>query len=796
MKQLQLLAFKDVVSVLEKENVVYTYWPEEWINLLRKPAKQWELKRKLEGLTERLFVIFSDILFIQNDAQALMGNRPWIVTKRPLHQEQFEYVCKAWLKVLDENNEIPMLVDNEMKWHNGSVKDVFEGDNHAHFKWVPAIVTDKICEEPLRLSVSPEIASDVTFYRIQSGRVFEAISEPIRKNNRQDYFSYVYRFEAITRGVENKPLLKVSFGIRRYYQKGTKLVNLIRNRQNVTVYVSIPNPFINEEKRTFAKLKIEQGKSGVKWAQNSFKLLDDLILGELPELNEVMKDPKSYIEGVDKQILCVYNESTFSIVGTKVQRGIGLPEKEELLNVFMDRFPNFEITSPGKEVKTSFNDHVLPLYAPSGIEELKLEICSHHMAEKVKEVLVKKELAVKTEDGNCFVLKTEPEVTLKIVVKSPEGIVQDLDYDQYREKAVARHIQTLVRNIDRCEQNTLSLIEIEAYENKKVDPKHAIREGLARTGRITQFIYPIEYDAAGEERIFKAILDLLADKGFRKRNWNKFHYKGIILSLSLMRIKRGRGTEFLPVLTKIQEGKLEYKLYSDNEWRSLDGSILNVYNHKHFLQYKENEKLKPFIVNELLHILNRTEEQVCFIAEANLRYGWIPELANPKMKLEEITQFDDMLATFPNLRVIRINQTSDVPQYFIHEKDSYINKKSGLYRDETGIYYSVGLRPSTMKGVANTAKKIDAPTKMIFQQRAVEIIVSGAEENERDELACMVDYLRRMVVTFEKHTQLPLPMHMVRSIKKYIAQDDVYIQQDDWEDDIILEEDGQLAVVF
>ena len=98
-------------------------------------------------------------------------------------------------------------------------------------------------------------------------------------------------------------------------------------------------------------MKIEQGKSGVIWEKNSFELLDDLILGEFPALNEVMKDPKSYIEGVDKQILCVYNESTFSIVGTKVQRGIGLPEKEELLNVFMNRFPNFEITSPGKEVK-------------------------------------------------------------------------------------------------------------------------------------------------------------------------------------------------------------------------------------------------------------------------------------------------------------------------------------------------------------------------------------------------------------------------------------------------------------
>ena len=45
MKQLQLLAFKDVVSVLEKENVFYTYWPEDWINLLRTPAEPWKLKR-------------------------------------------------------------------------------------------------------------------------------------------------------------------------------------------------------------------------------------------------------------------------------------------------------------------------------------------------------------------------------------------------------------------------------------------------------------------------------------------------------------------------------------------------------------------------------------------------------------------------------------------------------------------------------------------------------------------------------------------------------------------------------
>ena len=136
MKQLQLLAFKKVIPVLEKETVFYTYWPEQWINLLKLPRERWKLRRKLEGLTERLFIIFSDILFIQNDVQALEGKKPWIVTKQPLRQEQFEYVCKAWLGIIAENSDAAVEVTREIKWHSGAIKDVFEGDDNAKYKWV------------------------------------------------------------------------------------------------------------------------------------------------------------------------------------------------------------------------------------------------------------------------------------------------------------------------------------------------------------------------------------------------------------------------------------------------------------------------------------------------------------------------------------------------------------------------------------------------------------------------------------------------------------------------------------
>ncbi|HDX9578396.1 TPA: hypothetical protein ROX88_001927 [Bacillus pseudomycoides] len=53
-----------------------------------------------------------------------------------------------------------------------------------------------------------------------------------------------------------------------------------------------------------------------------------------------------------------------------------------------------------------------------------------------------------------------------------------------------------------------------------------------------------------------------------------------------------------------------------------------------------------------------------------------------------------------------------------------------------------------------------------------------------------------MVVTLEKHTQLPLPMHMVSSIKKYLGPEEVCVQQGGLEDDMIFEENGQLTAVF
>lgn len=73
------------------------------------------------------------------------------------------------------------------------------------------------CERPVQLENINE--EDIYFSPLRTQNICEAMSEPIKDEKTQDYFAYVFRFEYITRGGENIPLLNVSIGIRRFYQE-------------------------------------------------------------------------------------------------------------------------------------------------------------------------------------------------------------------------------------------------------------------------------------------------------------------------------------------------------------------------------------------------------------------------------------------------------------------------------------------------------------------------------------------------------------------------------------------------
>ncbi|KEK22801.1 pPIWI_RE module domain-containing protein [Bacillus gaemokensis] len=766
MKTLQLLAFKDVLDPLFYERLSYVHWPIEWSGLLLEHNRPYILKKKLENLNKQLYNMFSDILFIQHDPYILAEGEPWIISTCPLKAEHLDWICRSWYAVIHNWKPTEMPREFPLEWQSELVSHLpVLHDEKTLYKWVPALITHKFCMQSLNISIQNGYKGELSFYPLRSKHICEALSEPIKHEETQDYFSYVYRFEFITRGIENIPLLKVSVGIRRFYQHSDQdNLSILLKRRKGTVLVSIRNPMLNNDKEVFVKLTIESTQTGIRWTKKSRGFLGVLMLEEKLKLVTIIRNLQKYSEDKSVRVLIVYNESTFKVSGTKIERGIGLAEKEALLKEFQQRFPHLKMIPACQEVKIDDNNDLVPLHTPNGLKEITLELWSNHMLTKVEEVLLKNGIVLEKMADTFYRLNSTPQVVLRIIERRPERIKQDpyhMDYcHRYKERCVQHVIQELHTIADTEFEMILSLIEIEKCDGReKIDPKQVIREGFARTNRISQFIESLTGKDIEKDRILSAILDLLADRGFLKQNWNRINIPGTLVSLSIEKIHQN---QFLPIFSKINRKEILYKLHGNENWRTFDHTILSMDRNQSFLPQpsKRNDigiHFKQFVTDELIQIAQEAREkneQVYFIADASIRDYWIEELQNGQIDINGLPKIDAVLQSFPNLKGIRINTLSDVPNYILNQKDES-NNTSGLFVDQQGIYYSTDLQAS------NAA--------LLSQQRVLEIIILGAKREKRDDIARMIDYMCKTSMTLNRRTLMPYPMQMVKKIKNYIT---------------------------
>lgn len=130
-----------------------------------------------------------------------------------------------------------------------------------------------------------------------------------------------------------------------------------------------------------------------------------------------------------------------------------------------------------------------------------------------------------------------------------------------------------------------------------------------------------------------------------------------------------------------------------------------------------------------------------------------------------------------------------------------VNRNQGLFKDNSSdIYYSVGARPDTIQ-VKKASQKYNNPLKPIRHQRLVELIPLGTgDEKERDQLAKLAHNMRKLNIAYSFHTNLPYPLDIMKSLKKYITdftEDDTLNNDPDaFEEWVYVGEDEQLVFLF
>lgn len=529
------------------------------------------------------------------------------------------------------------------------------------------------------------------------------------------------------------------------------------------ILVSTPKFSSNNTKLRFVKLKVQQATNGIKWIKIFRNLKDDFRIGGEVELEHILQYPKDYMLGTNIRVLLPYNERIYKVQGTKIKPGIKVKEREYLFKGFQQKFSYFTLLPECKKVATNNENELFPLIAPKGLETITLEIWSEKISLEVEQALFESEIVLAQIGESLYVLNADSPVLLKIVRCNIEKVLQNPYKMQYCQKYKTNLVEDVMKAVYATagERNdaTLALIAMKNCDGReKIDPKQIVREGFARTNRISAFINLFIGQSVTRKTIINCILSLLEQKGFLKRSWNKINLPCTYVNLSIERISK---FDFLPIISQIKGKEISYKLYGNTEWQTIDCLLLNVNKHNTFLPQpsKRNDmgiQFKQFVFETLKGILQRAKEQneqVYFIIDAHLRKHWIKELQNKKIDIDTFPEIVPDMLKVPNLNIIRINTAFDTPKYGVIEHDD-VPDGTSLYTDQKGMYYSTG--------------EYSLNDSETLQQYILEILPLGVKSVERNYIAKMIHYMCcNSSMMLEKDVHMPYSMHMAKVVKGY-----------------------------
>ncbi|MFK4432162.1 hypothetical protein ABH962_003517 [Bacillus sp. RC54] len=534
------------------------------------------------------------------------------------------------------------------------------------------------------------------------------------------------------------------------------------------ILISTPEFASNNKKLRFVKLKVQQATNGIKWIKIFRNLKEDFHIGGEVELEHILQYPKDYMLGANIRVLLPYNERIYKVQGTKIKPGIKVKEREYLFKGFQQKFSYFTLLPECKKLATNNENELFPLIAPKGLETITLEIWSEKISMEVEQALFESEIVLAHIGESSYVLNADSPVLLKIVRYNIEKVLQNPYKMQYCQKYKTNLVEDVMKAVYATagERNdaTLALIAMKNCDGReKIDPKQIVREGFARTNRISAFINLFIGQSVSRKTIINCILSLLEQKGFLKRSWNKINLPCTYVNLSIERISK---FDFLPIISQIKGKEISYKLYGNTEWQTIDRLLLNINKHNAFLPQpsKRNDmgiQFKQFVSETLTGILQHAKEQneqVYFIIDANLRKHWIKELQNKKIDIDTFPEIVPDVLKVPNLNIIRINTSFDVPKYGEIECDDILDGTS-LYTDQKGMYYSTG--------------KYSINGSETLQRYILEILPLGVKPVERNYIAKMIHYMCcNSSMLLEKDVHMPYSMHMAKVVKGYMTDID------------------------
>lgn len=398
--------------------------------------------------------------------------------------------------------------------------------------------------------------------------------------------------------------------------------------------------------------------------------------------------------------------------------------------------------------------------------------------------MLNKDVVEVAQNGASSVSKIiECQQSADLLTELPPSASDNNESQYSAERSRARLIE---RTLQKTDANAGVLVEMHNYKeiSKSVtqarrDPKRAVRWGLAKTGRVSQFTQP-EADSPDnyEQRVRNSVRDLLRQMDF---HFNPLYtgYKKTALpdtmhilgfwQIRLNPRQRGEHKVTLPLAIYAPPGehKLNVCIPGDNgpTWCSYRKALLTVPDFSG--EYTTKNGIRNFFAGSV-KTLDLSEPTLVLLSEHNLRDIW-PELTDNHLSGQSMALSNIFSIDNENLRIARLRFSGGGQVPLVCPTHTF-GKFTGLYRspEHKRVFYSIQKRPITAARPSGLRQR-DAWRRLSWNPSTVEIVMIRLQSNDvPEEWAWVVHRLREESSHTDCATLLPEPLHSASKVAEYI----------------------------
>lgn len=798
-------------NVIDKELFVYS-WPDKLIDYMLKSPKDKQLRHAVRNLSEIITLAIDDVVYTRNNIrrnQECLEDKFWVFSLSEINIEIVKSMVQEWLiaakikdlTINDLHIESPLKINT---------KQIFEKEYRTDlYGLIPQLYKNEFCKHRIEMSSLNNRYLD--FYPVidnkrESVAISNTFDYEFNKKTDVERYSYAISFSLVNnREFPDKLFLNVYTGIKvwacRPFINLEDSDNFISGKQSSSVFVYKENDYLHNKRKKLIGLMYTRDDD----RHYKFSDISDSILAKLIKLDlrDALINPNNHNDfttaDVGEVILLTNNK-----VNEKVQYGAGLDERMDIFRAFGRLFPKLhcrELIGLARLKGNAVNKKRKALESIEGWNN-RFDDYEYIDAKGDKLFYDNPPVFIPYEDKIFIEIYTNNERLVEAFIEFAVGILRlNMPLDKYtyrscdgyevefipKDAYIARGLSKKEQSNPRIRkdeikkilasdryntEHVLSFIDIEPFhtlkkELKKQDPKKYIRSAFKDCGRVTQFINGFESEGQVDKiRLVNATYDLFSAAGFMDHDYFNHSFNDQIL-LGLSTCKNSRG-QFI-VLSKIENGQLSFKVcgLSDEDWQPLRKLLpkLQWYTLNNIANLKIDRSLfQQWITDQLNDLPDNSKEHLLYF-DASLRSYYWPFAKNANLDVNDLR-----LVAPEKFKFIRINTTSEVPEYNIFENENDvvgINRRQGLFSNDYKVFYSVGAKPDTIR-VKNDATKLDSPTKMIAKQRIVEFVILNDDLEENLLLANRTHALRKLNLTFDASTKYPLPLFINDRFGEYL----------------------------